>query len=166
MKNQVVNKLVLITGYLFLIVGITFITPSIKTVAGSIPAEGNTDLELVNELRATNGLGALNWNDNLSSAAKLKADDMVSNNYFEHTSPTGRNAWDFLLSSGYNYKFAGENLAIDFTNITDAQKAWENSPTHLKNILSADYSDFGLAETEGNIAGRETHIYVQLFGAK
>jgi len=141
-KNQVVNKLVLITGYLFLIVGITFITPSIKTVAGSIPAEGNTDLELVNELRATNGLGALNWNDNLSSAAKLKADDMVSNNYFEHTSPTGRNAWDFLLSSGYNYKFAGENLAIDFTNITDAQKAWENSPTHLKNILSAEMCIF------------------------
>ena len=166
MKNQVVNKLVLITGYLLLIVGITFITPSVKTVAGSIPAEGNTDLELVNELRASKGLNTLNWNENLSSAAKLKAGDMVSNNYFEHTSPTGRNAWDFLLSSGYNYKFAGENLAIDLINVTDAQKAWENSPTHLINILSVDYSDFGLAEIEGNIGDRKTHIYVQLFGAK
>ncbi|CAL6114433.1 SH3_domain-containing protein [Hexamita inflata] len=42
---------------------------------------------LVNKLRASKGLGKLRVASNISMMARIKADDMVVNNYFSHTSP-------------------------------------------------------------------------------
>ena len=121
-------------------------------------------LNLVNNYRAQNHLSKLKWNDKLAKAANDKANDIFSKQYFDHVSPDGKKAWNFILSEDYSYKFAGENLGIDFESQEQTFDAWLNSPSHLSNILSKNYSEFGFAELTGDFEGRSTRVYVQMFG--
>ena len=120
-------------------------------------------LKLVNSLRKENGLNSLKWNDRLASAAYKKAVDMENYKYFDHISPKGKKAWDFVISENYQYSNAGENLALDFDNVKDATNAWENSPLHLRNMVSSEFDEFGFAQLNANIEGHPTIVYVQIF---
>ena len=119
----------------------------------------------VNQERAKNGLSILQENEALSKAAFLKAQDMIGNNYFAHTSPGGLDPWHWLEEVGYQYKFAGENLAMDFTSASSVHKAWMKSASHKENILSENYSEIGIAVLDGIIENRERKVAVQFFGA-
>jgi uncharacterized protein YkwD len=113
----------------------------------------------VNKDREIRGLSDLDLNPQLSLAAYAKAQDMISMNYFAHESPDGKTPWQWIKSLGYNYEFAGENLAIGFTDPEDLQESWMSSPTHRANILSPNYSEMGLAiVTHQNI-----NVIVQFF---
>ena len=68
----------------------------------------------VNQTRQSVGLQPLTENTALDQAAQIKAENMVQDNYFEHTSPSGITPWAWFVQAGYNYKYAGENLAIGF----------------------------------------------------
>ena len=124
----------------------------------------NPSLVLVNSIREKYQLNDLKWNPELAKAAQDKALDMENYNYFDHISPNGTKAWAFILNENYEYLNAGENLAIDFPNVNKATIAWEASPTHLKNIVSSDYDEFGSVQMKINIEGRATDVYVQIFG--
>ncbi len=63
-------------------------------------------------------------------------------------------------------RYAGENLARDFSNASDAINAWMNSPTHKENILNPKYREIGVGVVEGDLAGSDTTIIVQFFGTK
>src|SRR5207302_5413693 len=98
-------------------------------------------LNLTNQERQKNGLAPLVMNDQLTNAAKMKAQDMFALNYWAHNSPTGTMPWDFIKKAGYDYEFAGENLARGFTSAPDIVTAWMNSPSHRENMLSPHYKD-------------------------
>lgn len=121
-------------------------------------------LILINEKRLENGLEPLKLNSELTKAAQSKADHMFQNNYWAHFAPDKTSPWKFILESGYDYIYAGENLAKGFVNSKDAVDAWMNSPTHRDNILSSQYEDVGFAIVEGNLQGEETVLIVELFG--
>lgn len=121
-------------------------------------------LVLVNQKRIENGLSPLTLNGTLSSAAHGKARHMLDNNYWAHFAPDGTSPWIFIINSGYNYVYAGENLAKGFVNANDAVEAWMSSPTHRDNILSSQYRDVGFAIVEGTLQGEETVLIVELFG--
>lgn len=123
-------------------------------------------LELVNQARIENGREPLAANEKLFKVASDKADDMIKNNYFAHTSPKGTTPWTWFEKEGYDYKFAGENLAINFSSAEDQQKAWMKSETHRKNILDANYREIGLAIKKGVIDGKLTTVTVQEFGTQ
>lgn len=93
-------------------------------------------VDLANQDRLANGEGALTRSPLLDTAARLKAEDMASTQYFAYTSPTGVTPWHWFSKVGYSFTYAGENLAIDFTESADVEKAWLNSPLHRKNIMS------------------------------
>lgn len=120
--------------------------------------------ELTNQERQNNGLSALNYNDSLSSAAYLKAQDMLKQNYWAHYSPSGRSPWDFIVAVGYKYQFAGENLAKNFLFSRDVVSAWMASPTHRDNIVRREFTDVGFAVANGVLNGEETTLVVQIFG--
>ncbi len=105
-------------------------------------------------------------NENLIEAAQQKAADMFAHNYWAHFSPAGRSPWSFITSVGYQYIFAGENLARDFGREEDILKAWMASPTHRDNILNPKYQEVGLAVVDGSLKNSETTLVVQLFGAQ
>lgn len=123
-------------------------------------------LDLVNLERIKYDSPQLKWSEELAKAAQDKAQDMVAHKYFEHFSPEGKSPWSFIESNDYNYISAGENLAIDFTTINDAEQALEASPTHLLNIVNPQYREFGAYMVEGDILGYNSKIYVQMFGSR
>lgn len=122
-------------------------------------------VDLVNKERIKQGLSALILNATLNQAAEYKAKDMLKNDYFAHTSPAGLTPWHWMEKSGYDYKYAGENLAVGFESAEKQQEAWMKSETHRKNILGANYRDIGVAVKEGKINGENILLTVQVFGA-
>lgn len=121
-------------------------------------------LKHTNERRAEVGLAPLKMNNTLSNAAYKKAKDMFKEGYWAHVSPKGTKPWDFILNEGYDYIYAGENLAKNFQNSKDVVNAWYNSPSHRDNLLSANYEEIGFAIVNGVLDGYETTIVVQMFG--
>jgi len=121
-------------------------------------------LRYTNERRAQVGLKPLTLNKELSEAAYRKAKHMFSDGYWAHVSPGGTKPWDFILSEGYDYIYAGENLAKNFSNSKDVVDAWYDSSTHRDNLLSPNYDDIGFAVVDGVLDGYETTIVVQMFG--
>lgn len=119
--------------------------------------------EMANKERVTLGLNPLNVNQQLIQAAQAKAQDMLNNNYFDHTSPSGITPWFWLDKAGYRYITAGENLAKDFTDSEFVHQAWMNSSSHRKNILNSNYQEIGIAVAEGTINGQKTILAVQFF---
>ncbi|HEX7586264.1 MAG TPA: CAP domain-containing protein [Patescibacteria group bacterium] len=132
-------------------------------IASSITA--NNIIKLVNDARSKEGLKTLQENPKLSAAASAKAEDMLKNDYFAHNSPAGKTPWYWIEKTGYNYKYAGENLAMNFTGAEEEQKAWMKSESHRKNILNSNYQEIGVAVAEGKIDGASTIVAVQMFGS-
>lgn len=123
-------------------------------------------IRLVNEARKEAKVEVLIENPKLKAAAEKKAQDMIDFDYFAHTSPQGKSPWDFIVAQGYDYRFAGENLAIDYASAKEQQKAWMDSPLHRKNILNPEYKEIGVATAVGKIDGRKTLVTVQEFGTR
>lgn len=144
-----------------MLVGIFFVSTA---KASEITADNV--IELVNQAREKANIQVLTKNSSLERAAQDKAQDMFDNNYFAHISPAGKTPWFWIENQEYDYRFAGENLAINYTNAQDAQKAWMDSELHRKNILNADYQEIGVAVERGFIAGQKTIVAVQMFGAQ
>jgi hypothetical protein len=157
-----IKKQVLSAG-VCVIFGCLVLVPVFSASADGISSKNV--IQLVNQERLAQGLGALSENSLLSSAARDKLNDMIKNDYFAHTSPQGVSPWHWIEKSGYDYKYAGENLAINFSSAESQHKAWMASPTHRKNILNPSYKEIGVAVGQGKIDGENVVITVQLFGA-
>lgn len=121
-------------------------------------------VDLTNEHRIENNGKALTVSPILEKAALMKAKDMADNQYFAHTSPTGITPWQWFAKAGYKFSYAGENLAINFTESTDVEKAWIGSPTHQANLISDKFDETGIATYQGIYQGQPTTYVVQLFG--
>lgn len=89
---------------------------------------------------------------------------MALKGYFAHTSPEGKAPWYWFKQVGYKYEYAGENLAVDFTDSQDVDKAWMNSPTHRANILKNSYTEMGTGIATGTYEGSPTIFVAQEFG--
>ncbi len=118
-----------------------------------------------NDERAAQGLKALSYNEKLADAARRKAANMFEENYWAHNSPSGKSPWVWFQQAGYSYVYAGENLAKDFGSTGSLMSAWMASPTHRDNIVSAKFSEIGVAVVPGSLQGQDTVLVVQLLGA-
>jgi len=123
-------------------------------------------IEFTNKTRKYFDLPFLKENSVLNQAAYLKVKDMIEKDYFSHFSPEGITPWYWLKISGYDYKLAGENLAIGFLESEQVHLAWMNSSSHRQNILNPNYQEIGIAVLKGDFQGRETTMVVQFFGTK
>lgn len=127
------------------------------TIAGTI---NQTNIQ-----RTNNGLPALKENKVLDQTAAKKLQDMFSNQYFAHESPSGVGVDGLAKEAGYSYITIGENLALgNFESDAVLITAWMNSPGHRANILNTKYTEIGVAVGKGMYEGRETWIAVQHFG--
>jgi hypothetical protein len=121
-------------------------------------------ITLTNQERSAVGLNTLTPNAKLAAAAQAKAENMFQEQYWDHFGPNGETPWQFITAAGYNYVYAGENLAKGFRTAEGVVEAWMASPTHRDNILSANYKDIGVAIMTGELLGTETTLVVQMFG--
>ncbi len=121
-------------------------------------------VDLTNSNRINQNIAPLVQNETLAYAAQLKANDMASKSYFAHTSPEGRSPWYWFKEGGYEFLYAGENLAVNFNDSSDVVLAWMNSEGHRANIMNDKFTEIGIAMAPGYYNGRETIYVVQLFG--
>ena len=158
-----------LTGYAVLLIGLkvgaialTLILPS-SSVYSSAVTPGNI-VSLTNAARSGAGLSMLAWNDVLGVAAQNKANDMALHEYFAHTSPAGVTPWYWIKSAGYTYTYAGENLAVHFSEAEDVTAGWLASPSHRANILEPRFKELGVGVSYGRYHEYATTLVVQMFG--
>ena len=128
----------------------------------TLSADEQEVFNLVNQQRTNNGLAALKIDSEVQNVARIKAKDMVQNNYFSHNSPTYGTPFNMLNSFKVSYKSAGENIAGNSSNQA-AVTAWMNSSGHRANILNSSYNYTGIGVVTGSKYGK---IYVQMFIGK
>ncbi|MBU1038611.1 hypothetical protein KKC17_00010 [Patescibacteria group bacterium] len=136
--------------------------PSSSLYSSAITLQNIVDL--TNQTRINLGIGELQVNDLLNKAAQAKANDMLLNQYFAHVSPNNITPWDWIENSGYDYRLAGENLAVHFQEAEEVQAGWLASPTHRANIVNSRYSEIGIGIARGQFEQADSVIVVQMFG--
>jgi len=115
--------------------------------------------------RAERGLSNLTKNNLLEKAAQMKAEDMAAKNYFAHYGPDGSAPWDWIEKTGYQFNYAGENLAINFYDSEDVVQAWMNSEKHKENILNNNFTEVGIGISQGKYNGSDVIFVVQMFAS-
>lgn len=135
---------------------------SSSTETSNMNSDEKEVFDLINKQRINNGLAALKNDSEVQRVARIKAQDMVNNNYFSHTSPTYGSPFDMLKSFKISYKTAGENIAGNSSN-SSAVTAWMNSSGHKANILNSNFNYTGIGVVSSPKYGK---MYVQLFIGK
>lgn len=120
----------------------TSFTPS--TTTSDVNAFEKEVVKLTNAERTKAGLSPLQTDDKLMAAAREKSQDMQSNNYFSHTSPTFGSPFDRMKALGIAYKSAGENIAQGQRSPQEVVQAWMDSPGHRANILNGKFTHIGV----------------------
>jgi uncharacterized protein YkwD len=103
----------------------------------------NRVVELINNERASRGLYAYRVQSQLRAAARVHAADMACNHFTGHTGSDGSNVRDRVARQGYSWSWIGENYMVS-TDPVRAFNWWMNSAPHTANILSPNYTEFGV----------------------
>ncbi len=110
---------------------------------------------------------------------------MADRDFFAHCDlDTGTSPWDRMTAAGYQWSYAGENIAAGYGTPQEAMTGWMNSSGHRANILSTNFREIGLgyyyAPTDGSGVRRDSnsdcaadstisamyHYWTQNFGAR
>ncbi len=172
MMSMSVNKIrhAVLTGFLLAVSGIAF-SPTINIAHAQdttlkVPYTRADIVLATNKAREAKRLDSLTTNAALSRAAQKKANDMVTQGYFGHISPTGIKYLDFVTNAGYSYRKLGENLAFRYETPRSIINAWLRSEGHRANVLGSGYTDVGVGMAYGTRNGYSGWYIVELFGTK
>lgn len=135
--------------------------PQTDVLAFATEMNSESLLKETNRQRGQLDQTPLKLNEQLSQAARDKAEDMARNNYWSHISPEGQEPWEFIDETGYAYLKAGENLAYGFMSSRQTVNGWMNSPTHRDNMLDADFQEVGFGYVNAyNFQGLEEETII------
>ncbi|MBR7059382.1 MAG: CAP domain-containing protein [Neisseriaceae bacterium] len=107
-------------------------------------------------MRQAQGLNTLTRNESLDAYAMMRAYELSQS--FSHTRPNGKDALSYIR----NHIYTAENIA-QTSNLSSDEvlKQWENSPSHLNNIMNKQIQSVGLGvytDSSGRV------YWVQIFG--
>jgi uncharacterized protein YkwD len=117
-------------------------------------------LAIVNEKRAAEGMGPLEYEPRLTQSAKDYAKVLADHNHFSHTGPDGSDLVSRVEDAGFPFTVQiGEVLAwgSDGWPPADIVQAWLDSPGHREQIMGAVYGRAGVGcyfTTEGTLMVR------------
>ena len=121
-------------------------------------AEEREVLQLLNALRAEQGIHSLQMDRGLGAAARHHANDMSARGYFSHTTPEGEGPSTRANGHGYDGRMIGENIARGQRSPSQVMASWESSSGHRRNMLNDGYGAVGIGyDPDGN-------YWVQVFG--
>lgn len=133
-------------------------TPENKPEADKELTFAEQVVELVNQERTKAGLSAVTLDQNIASAALVRAKEIETS--FSHTRPNGSKFSTALTEQGVTFKGAGENIAWGQKSPEAVIQAWMNSEGHRANILNKNFTKIGVGYYQ-NAAGR--NFWTQLF---
>lgn len=118
----------------------TMLVSSFMIFSSALPASGageGTILSLVNQARASSGLGPLKLNGSMSAVSTAWANQMAANGAMTHNP-----SYSSQIPGGWSK--AAENVAWNYSSPTAVHIGWMGSAGHRANILG-DYTDIGIA---------------------
>ncbi|MFH1078301.1 MAG: CAP domain-containing protein, partial [Patescibacteria group bacterium] len=144
-----------------LVILVAIASPKVDLLADALTAANV--INLTNQTRVASGLPLLQTDGALMTAAAAKANDMLANQYFAHTSPSGTSPWYWFRWAGYRYDHAAENLAVHYLTAETVEEGWLASAGHRKNIMNPAFVDTGVGVIFGRFEDADTAFVVQLF---
>ena len=127
-------------------------------LASPIYAQESNLAAKINQHRLQQSLPPLTQSQLLKRSAHNRACDIKQTGSFSHTDSNGQGFQFWIKKTGYDFVYAGENLAKNFTSDEQLLAAWIDSPSHQKILLSEKYTEIGI--------GRCGQYVVAHFGRK
>jgi len=133
----------------------------------SLSADREAEIvRLVNEYRASNGLGPVTLKDDLSKTARYKSKAMIQYNYFAHDNPQlGGMSFASMMRDHFKvpYSRISENLHMaargrTYATAQEIMTSWKNSPGHNANMLRPEWTYIGVGVATSPISG-STYMY-------
>jgi uncharacterized protein YkwD len=120
-------------------------------------------ISLVNQHRASLGLGQLSSDAALTRSAVWKSMNMAGLNYFDHNDdPIGRSVGQRLADCGWPSNLGwGENIAYGYPTPDQVMTGWLNSPGHKANIENPSFTSIGVGVAANAQGG---YYWTQDFG--
>jgi len=124
-------------------------------------------LSLVNQARSREGVAPLRMNATLNAAAQAHAEDMARRGFYGHRSPERQDVADRYRGNGGGLWAAiGENIfhctecTADSAQIRKFHEGWMRSAGHRRNIVSAQFDEFGfgVAAAGGRVYAVQTFV--------
>jgi uncharacterized protein YkwD len=147
---------------------------SLRPDATNLAKINTATLCLVNHERVRRHLPPLRRSTALSQAATRFAKRLVTDCFFDHTTPDGATMLDRFKATSYlkgrlRRWVVGENIAYGTGHVSTPGaivKAWMKSPGHRVNILRRSYHDLGVGVSLGSPSGQAGATYVHDFGRR
>ena len=138
------------------------VNANIPATSASVDAMRAAVVCLVNQQRSKHGLPGLTASAQLNSSAQAWNNAMVAANIFTH----GTNFAGRIGATGYNWQYAGENIATGYPTPSAVVTAWMASPDHCRNILDPHFRNVGTGESPAGIASEQSgaSTWTQDFG--
>ncbi|RHW39760.1 hypothetical protein D1B33_02610 [Lysinibacillus yapensis] len=111
--------------------------------------------DLLNMFRLNHGLLPLVDEERLSTVAMQHSEDMYSQNYLSHESPTEGSLKERLKNEGIQYERAEEIIATSYIDSIEAVHGWLNSSVHREIMLNGGFTHIG--------SGTFINYYTQVF---
>lgn len=109
------------------------------------PLDPEVAVSDLNAYRAKHGLGPVTLQDQLNEASDAHARDLAKHGFLGHEGSDGSSHADRLWRTGYEFGFAGENVASGQKSWESVFEGWQRSPGHNENLLDPDAVHFGIA---------------------
>jgi uncharacterized protein YkwD len=127
--------------------GAAHIAPTSGPQAAGITPQKQELLNAINQYRAQNGLGPVQYNPALDQASQGHSNDMASTGTMSHTGSGGTDPGQRISASGYQWTHVNENVAAGQDNVNQVLQDWIRSPGHNKNLLDPNVTEIGLGVT-------------------
>jgi uncharacterized protein YkwD len=111
--------------------------------AADAKLDAATAASMISGYRANNGLTAVSVDAELMKLAEAQARAMASRDKLDHN--VIRAFGDRLKTSGYDAKFAAENIGAGYHTLAEAFSGWRDSPPHRQNMLLKGATRIGIA---------------------
>jgi uncharacterized protein YkwD len=118
-------------------------------------------LDLLNQQRATYGLGALSYSAQLDAAATSHDVQMMATGTMAHEGIGDGDPASRIRATGFTQAW-GENVAVGQTTPEQVVAEWMASPEHRRNILDPTYTKVG---NSYGVAASGRPFWAQEFGA-
>src|ERR1700712_1025578 len=131
-----------------------------------------------NETISTDSKQRLAMNETLLGVARAHSQDMIDRDYFAHNTPDGITPFQRMVSAGYNYATAGENIAYESTTGTVTNQMTADlhqllfvdsgiaDRGHRTNLLSGVYQEIGVGQVTGNFQGSNATMLTEDFATR
>ena len=132
--------------------------------ATGLSSDARKMVELVNLERKADGLPALEYNGQLTEAARRHALDMATHDICSHVMSNGEQFYQNVFASGYPVSTVGENLAVGIATPEEAFECLLSSSEHRSNIMNSDFRQIGVSDAVNETSGYR-YFWAQEFGA-